>query len=376
MKRTVMLIAALLMIFAAPMSVCADGQADREQFDELVSEINRELEGVGGKKADKYLKDNDITAGKPENIAALEPEGVFESILTVFKEELTAPIKLLGKLMAAAAVCVIIKSLSPSDRLERSFGTVSALCCILIMSDALSASLDGITASVESINDFMISYIPVFTGISTASGNAVSAAGYYSVMFFVCELMSYIALKLLSPLMSCVLAMSLVSSLDPALGLGQAAESIKSFVTKSLAFIMIVFTALMSITGLSGSAADSLGAKAVKFAASSFIPVIGSSVSEAYSAVKGGLGAIRTSVGLIGVITVFIIVLRPLLSVIALRLVVSLAKTVHEMFSLGTSSGILSGISSVLSIAMSVLVAYSLFFIVATSVILMTAAGF
>ena len=217
--------------------------------------------------------------------------------------------------------------------------------------------------------------IPVFTGVATASGNAVSAAGYYSVMFFVCEIMAYASSKLLMPLISCVTALSFISAINPSLNLGKAAQSVKGFVTKALGFIMLIFTALMTITGLSGNAADTLGSKTIRFAASSFIPVIGSSVSEAYSAVKSSLGVIRTSVGVIGVIVVFIIVLRPLLLVISMKIAVSLAETLHSMFSLESSAGILSGINSVLSIAMSIVIAYSLFFITATSLILMSASG-
>ena len=374
MKRLVMIIVLIAVSALLPSAVSAEGSSD-DAYEAIISDINSRLEGVGGDDAQSFLDDNGIAADKPETISAIAPDTVFDYILSLFKDEITQPVKLLGKLIAAAAVCALIKSLGPSPKLEASFAMVSSLVCILIVSDSLSDSVQRVISSLDSINEYMTAYIPVFTGVSTASGNAVSAAGYYSVMFFVCELMVYISSKLLLPLISCVLAMSLVSAIDPAIGLGKAAETVRSFVVKALSFIMIVFTALMSITGLSGSAADSLGAKTIKFAASSFIPVIGGSVSEAYSAVKGSLGAIRTSVGLIGVLTVAVIVLRPLIAVIAMRIIVAAAKIIHDMFSLEQSSAVLTGIGSVLAIAMSIAVAYALFFIVATSVILLTAAG-
>ena len=282
---------------------------------------------------------------------------------------------MLGRLIAAAAVCVMIKGLAPSSGTGSAFSTVSALVCMLIISDTLSGSLDELLKALEGINSFMVTYIPVFAGLSTASGHAASAAGYYSVMFFVCEIMAYAANKLLVPLISCVAALSLVSAMGPLLDLSKTAASIKSFVTKALGFIMLIFTFLVTVTGLTGNAADTVGTKAVRFAASSFIPVIGGSVSEAYSAVRSSLGVIRTSVGAIGLLTVFIIVLRPLMTVIAMKLAIGLAETVHRMFALESSSLVLSGMSSVLSIAMSIVIAYSLFFITATSVVMLTAAG-
>lgn len=369
-----MIMLLLMVLISCPFTAFAEDKQE-DEYKALIDEINSELEGLGGDDAQSYLRDKGITADSPEAAASIDPKDVFESVWSAFKEELLRPAKMLGRLIAAAAVCVMIKGLSATDKLEQVFGAVSALVCVLIVSDSLTDSINALIGSVNSINEFMISYIPVFTGAATASGNAVSAAGYYSVMFFVCELMAYTSSKLLMPLISCVTALSFISAINPSLNLGKAAQSVKGFVTKALGFIMLIFTALMTITGLSGNAADTLGSKTIRFAASSFIPVIGSSVSEAYSAVKSSLGVIRTSVGVIGVIIVFIIVLRPLLLVISMKIAVSLAETLHSMFSLESSAGILSGINSVLSIAMSIVIAYSLFFITATSVILLTASG-
>ena len=82
-----------------------------------------------------------------------------------------------------------------------------------------------------------------------------------------------------------MLAVTLVSAINPSLDLGSLAESVKKLVIWVLGIVMTLFTGLLSIQSFAGAAADNLSARAVKFAASSFIPVIGGSISEAYSAV-------------------------------------------------------------------------------------------
>ena len=111
----------------------------------------------------------------------------------------------------------------------------------------------------------------------------------------------------------------------------------------------------------------------VKFAASSFIPVIGGSVSEAYSAVKGSIGVIRTSVGVIGVIIMSVIVAKPLLTLLAVKLAVWIGATINDIFGISNSGGLLKSINSVLSIGVSILAAYSIMFVISTSVVIMTA---
>ncbi len=376
------IVLSVLLSFAAAvfMPLCAhaegaDSADSSAEYESIIREVNERLSGAGGERAQAFFEKQDISAAKPQNITALSPKTVLGSVWDSFVSSLSGPVRVLGRLIAAAAVCVMIKGLSPSGGTASAFSTVSALVCMLIISDSLTASLGAMLSALEDMNTFMVTYIPVFAGLSTAGGHAASAAGYYSVMFFVCEMMAWAANKVLVPLISCVTALSVVSALSPVLDLSKSAAAIKTFVTRALGFIMLIFTFLVTVTGLTGNAADTIGTKAVRFAASSFIPVIGGSVSEAYSAVRSSLGVIRTSVGAIGLITVFIIVLRPLMTVIALRLALSLAESVHRMFSLESSSLVLSGIGSVLSIAMSVIVACSMFFITATAVVMLTAAG-
>ena len=118
-------------------------------------------------------------------------------------------------------------------------------------------------------------------------------------------------------------------------------RSVKKAVTVGLGLIMTVFTGLMTIQGMAGASADNVSSKAIRFAASSFIPIIGSSVSS--------LGVIRTSVGSIGIIVLFIIILRPLISVIAVKFAIFLAKCVNEIFGQSkVSAELLKSVNSVL----------------------------
>lgn len=150
--------------------------------------------------------------------------------------------------------------------------------------------------------------------------------------------------------------------------------SVKTSMGQMNSFMMSYIPIFSSVATAGGSAAaDNLSARAVKFAASSFIPVIGGSVSEAYSAVKGSIGVIRTSVGVIGVIIMSVIVAKPLLTLLAVKLAVWIGAIINDIFGISNSGGLLKSINSVLSIGVSILAAYSIMFVISTSVVIMTA---
>ena len=84
-------------------------------------------------------------------------------------------------------------------------------------------------------------------------------------------------------------------------------------------------------------------------------------------------GVIRPSVGVIGVIIMSVIVAKPLLTLLAVKLAVWIGATINDIFDISNSGGLLKSINSVLSIGVSILAAYSIMFVISTSVVIMTA---
>ena len=263
--------------------------------------------------------------------------------------------------------------MSAEGTVDKVFTLICVLTTVLVISDTVTDSLYSVKTSMKQMNRFMMSYIPIFSSVATAGGSAAAGAGYYGVMLIICESAGILADTILVPFLSAVLAVTLVSAINPSLDLGSLAESVKKLVIWVLGIVMTLFTGLLSIQSFAGAAADNLSARAVKFAASSFIPVIGGSVSEAYSAVKGSIGVIRTSVGVIGVIIMSVIVAKPLLTLLAVKLAVWIGATINDIFGISNSGGLLKSINSVLSIGVSILAAYSIMFVISTSVVIMTA---
>lgn len=375
MKRiTALLLVLVLSVISAPLSFASESKDESQDFQKIISDIQKKLESGTSKDVRKQLSSTGLSVDKPEKLGEIKPKNIIESGISIFTDAIKAPLVTLGKLIAVALLCVIIGSVSPGkDQLSGILELVCLVCTVVLITDTLTKSFAAIKDSIQSINSYLIAYLPVFSGITLAGGNVIGSNGYLGIMLMVCEIMGLIASKVLLPFLSVLLAITLVSCINPRLRFSDFAGSVKKIITVGLGLIMTVFTGLMTIQGIAGASVDNVSSKAIRFAASSFIPIIGSSVSEAYSSVKGSLGVIRTSVGSIGIIVLFIIILRPLISVIAVKFVIFLAKCVNEIFGQPRTAELLKSINSVLSIAMSILIAYAIFFTVATSILMLTA---
>ena len=360
----------IFFVFAAP-AVCAQSEQTAES---ITANIEKKLEGSTSDEVRKALDSTGISVSSPKAVSNIEPNGLLAKAWNHLKESLRSPFVMLAKLIAVTLLGVMIRSASSNDdSVSRVFELVCLICTVTIMTDTVRDSFISVQNSISSVNTYLAAYLPVFSGITAAGGNVIGSNGYLAIMLFVCEVMGVIASKVLLPFLSIVLAVTLISAINPRLNFTDVAGSIKKFVIVGLGLIMTVFTGIMSIQGLTGAAADNVSSKAIKFAASSFIPVIGNSVSEAYSTVKGSLGVIRSTVGSIGIIVLFIIAAKPVISMIAVKLAIFLAKCVNDFFGRSKISDLLGSVNSVLSIGMSIVIAYVIFFTIATTVLMLTA---
>ena len=357
MKKIIATVIIVLAVMFTPQGVYADSEEqNNEYYDRLISEINEGLSFEGDEDVKTVLEDNNITLEDPSSAANISASDVIKHIFESFTAALRSPLIMLGKITAATMLCVLVRSMSAEGTVDKVFTLICVLTTVLVISDTVTDSLYSVKTSMKQMNRFMMSYIPIFSSVATAGGSAAAGAD-----------------TILVPFLSAVLAVTLVSAINPSLDLGSLAESVKKLVIWVLGIVMTLFTGLLSIQSFAGAAADNLSARAVKFAASSFIPVIGGSVSEAYSAVKGSIGVIRTSVGVIGVIIMSVIVAKPLLTLLAVKLAVWIGATINDIFGISNSGGLLKSINSVLSIGVSILAAYSIMFVISTSVVIMTA---
>ena len=374
-------IASLLLVVAfallcAPMISALQSDNDVPDVESILGDVQKKLDRSTSGDVKKLLSDSGISVDSPESIGNLKPKSITEKVIGFFTESLRAPFVMLGRILAVLMLCAAVRSVSTgNDSMSKVIELLCLLCTVVLITETVRNSFISIKESITGVNTYLTAYLPVFSGITLAGGNVIGSNGYLAIMLFVCEIMGVIASKVLLPFLSLVLAVTLVSCINPKLCFSGIAFGIKKAVTVGLGLVMTVFTGIMTVQGLTGAAADNVSSKAIRFAASSFIPIIGSSVSEAYSAVKGSLGVIRTTVGSIGIIVLLFIVLRPLVSVLAVRFVIFLAKCANELFGQHRTAELLKSVNSVLSIAMSILIAYAVIFTVATSVMMMTAMG-
>lgn len=373
MRKTIIaiIITALFVLFAP-----AAYAEQSDDFSQIVGEINDELERSADPDVTEFLDEENISVENSSSITDISIKSVLSAIAVFFSDSLKKPAVMLGKILAVSIVCAAIRGMSAqSGNLDKVYNVMCILSAIIIMTDTISESFQTLNSGIESMNRFMVSYIPIYVSVLTAGGSPAGAGCYGGATLFLCEAMAVVTSQILIPFLSVVLAVTLVSAVNPQLKFAGIADSVKRLTTWGLSTVMTLFMGLLSIQGATGAAADNLAVRTLRFTAASFIPVIGNSISEALSAVRGSMGVIKASVGSIGIIIVFITAIKPIITIMAIKITIWIGRIANDLLGQRETAEFLKSTNSVLSIGLSILIAFAVAFVIATSVIMKTAAG-
>ena len=372
-KICAIIILLTLILFGRAPAVSFASDETEERLNEIAGKIDESIKSSTDSDISDKLEEFSISVRNSEGFGNITLSGIITWLTETFLNSLKAPVKMLGRIMAAALLCTIFQNISEQgSSVSEIYNTAGILTVILSVYGCIDTAIAIITSALETLSVFMLSYIPIFASVTASAGHFAAAGSYYGSDLFLCECIAFASKTLLMPLVSVLTAMSVTGAINPDMRLGRVSFTVKKAVQWILGILTTLFTGLLTIQSTVGASADSLRSKAVRLTASSFIPFVGGAVSESYSAIKGSIGVIKTGTGAVGVIIIAIIVIPPIIAVIADRAAISLGKLFCEMLGLDRTAALLDELGTVLAIAMSVLIYFSIMFVISACMILMT----
>ena len=319
---------------------------------ELPGDTQNSLENLG------------VTSPDWQSIQNLNPGAVFSEIGSQARTQAKGPLAAMFQVLFVILLCALMEGLKVSfgDRpLSGVVNTVGTLCvCAAIIMPIVSCIAE--TAEViYGSSMFLMCYVPVLAGIMMMIG-----AG---------EVVSQLSTYFLVPMLNIFLALSIVSSISPRLKFNGICEMFYKAVKWVLSIVMTIFVSLLTIQNLIGVAADNAGTKAVKFAVSNFIPVVGGALSDAYTTVQSCVKVLKSGVVAFGILAAGVIFLPVLLELILWLAAVNLSAVVGDLFELKEISALLRSVGKVISAMIAIVVCCMVILIISTVLLLLIGGG-
>ena len=369
-----------LTIFAVPVCAQESETIDNQQIMEEQLEISGadELYDQIPDSANEILENNGIDGINPDSLIGLSVGDFFQTLWDMVKSEIHLPLRIFITMIAVVMLCSLFRAFQATiaeKSYTNAFTVVSVLTVCAVM---MSPIVDCITRASEAIREcsnFIVSFIPVFSGIVAASGKPITAAGYTSALVGTIQIIAQIAANFLVPLLGMYLAFCMVGSINDNINISGITATVRNVVIWTLGFLLTVFVGLLTLKGLVAGSADTVATKTTKFLLGSFVPVVGGALSEAYNSVQGCMGVIRSTVGSLGIIVCFLTFVPILLTILLLMGALHLSAGISELMSVEKVGSILKAGVSALSLIFGIILMFALLLIISVTILLMISTG-
>lgn len=309
----------------------------------------------------------ELTAG--ENI--FNSERIFNSLLSMFANELYNSIKILTVITAILIISALLENLRSSFNKNYSLGTeIIVVALVSALAGELFSQSGNYAAEISSnITNLMWSVLPALMTLTAGSGFAQTVVITNPILYFMCNVFAEIFDKLLIPLAIAYFTISLTDLMTDLVKLSKFRELIKKVYNFVLGFVMAVFTGLLTVSTFAGSSLDSAGAKGVKFAISSVVPFVGRSLSDAMGAVVSASMLLKNAVGVTAIIAMLAMCIVPVIKIAVVIVAVRISVAVCEPVSSEKSVNILSSVADSLSMINAAVIANIMMMIISLSLI-------
>ncbi len=268
-----------------------------ELYEILPEETQGYLERLGFENVDFY------------EIFSSDPRAVIDLLADIVRGKLSTPVKTLARLMGIVILATLAQSFFPAD--ERARETVNLVVGCLLTVTLFASFFPSVKAAVSAVSvcgNFQKALIPVLAGVVTAAGNPMLALSYQSFALAAANSVTSLSENIVLPLAGMSAAMGCVGSVVPSLNFTALNDFIRKTGITVLSVSATLFSILLAVKCSLANSADTLATKGIKLLIGSFIPVVGSAVSQAYSSILGSVSLIKSAVGVFSISAVLLTV--------------------------------------------------------------------
>ena len=380
MKKFIFLMVFFITILLSSFTVYADIEDATEYTTEGIYNSQYEQSGADAllreltPEVKKQLKDIGVTSPSWQELNSMSFFDIFGSIMNTIQQQSVTPLNCVVKIMGVVMLVALINSVKSSlgsSSLTAVLNSVATLTVSIILIQPVCQTIEYSTTIIKLSADFMLIFIPVMAGIMLTMGQSLQAAGSYTMVMGAGTAVSQISNNILVPLLNTFLGISVVSGISQRVNLNGFCELINKLLKWVLTFTMSVFTAILTMQSIISSSADSAGVKATRFAISSFVPLVGGALSEAYQTVRGCMGMLKSGVGVFAILATGTIYLPAIISCLLWLAAINIAIALAGVFDMGDIIKLLKSVTTVINSLIAILLCCMIIFIVSSAIMLM-----
>ena len=344
---------------------------------DIASSISGELSGFKDALPNHVLEylPKDIFEGNYDSLinGDIDESSLLELSVSYLLAGIDKVLKSFGAILSLIIIISIFNSLSSCTA---GVNNILSLCSTLCISVAVFTVCQQITVmTCEYLNilcGVMKSFIPIIIALLTMSGNISSAAIINGSILLIINLVEGFLIVFMLPLIKMCLSFACIKGAGQGLDFSGISKTVKNTFSSVTVFVMSILMFVLSFRSTLSQSADSLSIKTARFAISSFVPLVGSSVNETLRTVNSSLDLIKKSSGIIGIISLAVLMLPIIINLFLNKLSFSILSSLAKLINVNNESSILDEADSVCGFLLTIVSCTCVLFIFALTIFIKT----
>lgn len=307
---------------------------------------------------------------------AEDSSSVWEALLNLIFDNLLAFLPIIATVIAVSILGGMIQNLKPNLS-GKSIGSVIHFVTygvVIILIFTIVMRMVSISANtINSIKTQMGAVFPILLTMLTAVGGTVSVSVYQPAMALLSSLIISIFTMVLMPLFLISTVLSLVSNLSNNVKLDKFIGFLNSLFKWIVGIVFTIFIGFSAIQGITAGSIDGLSIKTAKFAIKSYVPIVGSYISDGFYIVLASSSLIKNAVGAAGLLLLVGTILSPIIELIIFMLALKLMAGIIEPLGDGKIASFVNTLSKNMTLLISMLAAVSFMYVLLTGLVMCSA---
>lgn len=309
-------------------------QADNMNLDELIKIIENVNEA--GRQYFPEINFEGFLQSLIKGDEVIDGKEIINGVFILIFDEVIANISLIMKLLVLAVICAVLTNLQSTFEKDTVGELAYYICYLIIIAISVQSFAIGMDIGRKAIEEmviFMQALLPVLITLLIAVGGIASSALFHPVILGAVSVISTLMKDIILPLIFVSAIIGIISNLSNKIQVSKLSSLFRQLSIGIIGLALTVFIGIISIQGATAAKVDGITLRTAKFAIDNFIPIVGSFLSDAMDTVVGCSMLLKSTIGVIGLIVLFVICAIPIVKILSLVFVYKLTSAIIEPIS-------------------------------------------
>lgn len=337
-KYCIIFLIAIIAYSMSPIVKAETQESNEEQANIIASQSDYLGISTFLSDSEKYTKDvlGDIDINKlfTDSVKGnLDNSKIFNLIFSLLGDNIKTALKTISSVIIIVIIHSVLKSITENlgnENVSKIAYYIEYILIVTLVMTNFSNIITEMKIAVRNLTNFANTLIPLMITLMITTGNVVSSSLLQPILLLLVTFISNFMTNILIPITLVATALGIISKISDQAQVGKLSKFLNSSVVWILGIVLTIFVSVTSLEGNLTSSIDGVTVKAAKTAISSVVPVVGKILGDAVSTIMGCSNIIKNAVGVVGIIVIVSICIRPIIQLALLTITYYLGAALCE----------------------------------------------